>query len=117
MDPILNYTEDSGPILLIPESLQNQFSFTGGEGFNVGYHVTLTIVMGSNDDPGQLILPNSFSAPSDVSISGVNSSEITVDFSAMFSNSVPLDNFTAIFRAVQILFVDQAPRRYLTLFS
>lgn len=116
MNRVLNYTEDSGPILLIPENLQSGFFFTGGEGSNVGYRVTLTIVTGSNDDPGQLILPNDFSAPSNVSVRGVNSSEIIVEFSTMFSNYIPLDSFTAVFRAVRILFIDQAPRRYLALF-
>ena len=114
-DPVLNYTEDSGPISLIPEELQNNFFFTANNGFNTGYRVTLTIVNGSNNDTGQLILPNEFSRPTDVTISGENTSQITVEyaFSRLPSNPiVPIESFTAIFRAVQILFNDQAPRRY-----
>lgn len=111
---MLNYTEDSGSILLIPQELQNSFSFTVSEGFNTGYLVTLTIVNRSNSDPGELILPNGFSA-SGVTINGANTSQITVEY--IFSplatdNTVPVDNFTAVFRAVQILFRSNAPRRY-----
>ena len=111
----MNYTEDSGPISLIPEELQNNFFFTFSGGFNTGYRVTLTIVNGSNNDAGQLILPNGFSGPNNVTISGENTPQITVkyEFSPLSNSSVPVESFNAIFRAVQILFNDQAPRRYL----
>lgn len=113
----MNYTEDSGPILLIPEELQNNFFFNVGGGFNTGYRVTLTIVNGSNDDTGQLILPYGFSRPTDVTISGENTTQMTVEyeFSPLSNPEVPIDSFNAIFRAVQIFFSDQAPRRYLSL--
>ena len=112
---MLNYTEDSGPILLIPEELQNNFFFNVTDELNTGYRVTLTIVNGSDDDGGQLILPNGFSPPTDVTINGENTSQLTVEygFSSLPSNPiVAIEGFTAIFRAVQILFNDQAPRRY-----
>ena len=119
MDPVLNYTEDTGPTLLIPESIHNEFFFNVTPGFNTGYRVTLTIVTGSNDDSGQLILPNGFSA-SGVTISGGNTSEITVEYvfspstnrTVPMNRTVPLESFNEVFRAVQILFSDNAPRRY-----
>lgn len=111
MDPVLNYTEDSGLVSLIPETLQGGFFFTATEGFNIGYRVTLSII---DDVLGELVLPNGFSQP-DVTITGQNTSRLTV--SSMFlpnsSDSVPVNSFTAVFRAVKILFRDQAPRRYL----
>ena len=107
---MLNYTEDSGPISLIPVDLQSGFSFNfaGDSMYNTGFSVTLSILNGSNNDPGQLILPNGF----DVTIMGEDSSRITVEYSRMFSDNVPLEHFTAVFRNVSILFNDQAPRRY-----
>ena len=112
---MLNYTEDSDPVSLIPEELQNNFYFTFSGGFNVGYRVTLTILNGSNNDPGQLILPNEFTRPSDVTINGENTPQITVgyEYSPLSKPDVPVDSFNATFRAVQILFNDEAPRRYL----
>lgn len=116
MDPVLNYTEDSGPMFLIPQNLQDDFFFIAPMEFNVGYRVTLTIVTGSNDDPGQLILPNGFSdnACNDVTISAENTSQITVESMYSFSSpdSVPLDCFDAVFKAVRMLFRDNASRRY-----
>lgn len=118
-DPVLNYTEDSGPILLIPESLQNDFYFMEEVDIDFGgYRVTLTIVAGSNDDEGQLILPSDFSA-SDVTISGANTSQITVEhpFDPLNIVPTPLDSFNAVFRAVQISFNDNTPRRYTFIFT
>ena len=112
MDPVLNYTEDTGPTLLIPESIHNEFFFNVTPGFNTGYRVTLTIVTGSNNDSGQLILPNGFTTSS-VTISGGNTSQIIVEYSPLsFSRIVPLESFNEVFRAVQIQFKDNAPRRY-----
>ena len=113
----MNYIEDLGPISLIPEELRNDFFFNVSEGFNTGYRVTLTIVNGSNNDPGQLILPNGFSRPTNVTISGENTAQMTVEYeySPLSNPDVPIRSFNAVFRAVQILFNDQAPRRYLRL--
>lgn len=110
---MLNYTEDSGPVSLIPKDLQSEFffDFSSDSMYNTGFSVTLNILNGSNNDPGQLILPNGFSAVN-VTIRGENSSRITVEYSRMFSNYVPLKSFAAVFRNVSILFNDQAPRRY-----
>ena len=115
MDPVLNYTEGDGAILLIPESIQDKFFFRDTGGFSVGYRVTLTIVTGSNNDSGQLILPSGFSA-SNVTISGNNTSQIIVEYVFTPSTNmtvplVPLESFNKVFRAVRILFSDDAPRR------
>ena len=117
-DPVLNYTEDSDPILLIPESLQNEFSFMEDAEVDLGYRVTLTIVTGSNDDEGRLILPSDISA-SDVNINGANTSQITVEHSYGRFNTdpTPLDSFNAVFKAVQISFTDSTPRRYTCIFT
>lgn len=113
MDPVLNYTEDTGPILLIPESIRNEFFFNDTGGFSTGYRVTLTILTGSNDDSGRLILPSGFTAAG-VTISGENTSEIIVEyeFSPLTNRIVPLESFNEVFRTVQILFSDDTPRRY-----
>ena len=105
---MLTYIEDS-IIPVIPESLQVNFSFTVDDGFNTGYRVTLTIVNGSST--GELLLPDGFTRP-DVSISDVNTSQITVEYLPTFSDTAPVDSFNDIFRAVKIIFEDQAPRRY-----
>ena len=113
INPVLNYTEDSGPISLIPEDLQSGFffNFAGDSMYNTGFSVTLTILNASNNDPGQLILPNQFSA-ANVEIMGDDSSRITLEYSRMFSDNVPLESFDAVFINVNILSNDQAPRRY-----
>ena len=108
-DPVLNYTEDSGPIQLIPEDLQDDFSFTLDDGLNTGYRVTLTIINASNT--GRLLLPDNFTTPG-VSISGNNTSQITVEYLPAFSFTAPVGSFIDTFRAVRIIFGDQAPRRY-----
>ena len=85
-----------------------------------GYRVTLTIVTGSNDDVGRLILPSDISASaSDVTISGANTSQITVEHSygRLNTDPTPLDSFNAVFRAVQISFNDSTPRRYTCIFT
>ena len=107
MDPVLNYTEDSGLIPLIPEDVLDEFFFAN-RGEDTGFSVRLHIVTGSNDDPGRLLLPEG-DYPT-ITTSGNNSSTII----AQSASNAPVNviDFTAVFRTVQISFTDQAPRRY-----
>jgi len=110
-DPVLNYTEDSGLISLIPEDIQNEFFFAN-RGMDSGFSVRLRIITGSNDDPGTLVLPKDiYTLYPSIRITGSNTSTIFVQSAVEFDNA-PVNNFTEVFRRVQISFADQAPRRY-----
>jgi len=109
---VLNYTEDSGLMSLIPEDVQDEFSFAN-RGVDTGYSVRLSIVRDSNDDPGRLVITESVETlPDSIGVSGNNTSTIFVQSTAAFENA-PVADFTNVFSTVQISFADQAPMRYI----